>query len=562
MGNIDFDIKLTPWLTFSSVNNFSWDDYAAQTYTDPRSDVGSGVEGRISEYDYKTTRRYTNQLLRFNRTFGKHSLSALLAYEFSDYTYKTLEATATGFVPGFSVLTVAAIPEATKGYVNTSAIQSVLFNANYSYDNRYLGQVSARRDGASNFGDNAKYGNFYSISGGWLINRESFFSAKWVDILKLRAAYGSVGNRPSNLYPQYDLYEVSGSYDGVPSALISQIGNKDLTWEKTYTTGIGIDFSFLERFRVNVDYYSKRTDNTLFQVPIPGLTGVTSLWKNIGTVSNSGVELVLGADIVKTSDIDWSADFNIGLNRNRVESLYKDSLIVGAINVAGSAQRILIEGRSFDTWYMQEWAGVNAETGAPQWYKTNAETGSREITELYAEANQVASESYTPDFFGGLSSSFRWRRLDANVLFNFSVGGKIYNYARMEYDSDGTYTDRNQMKLLDGWRRWSGPGDAGATHPATRYNNTSQSNATSTRYLEDGSYLKLRNISLGYNLPMSRYGISNLRLSLTAENLFTWTGYSGVDPEISVDDAGAITGTGTTNYPITRKFMIGINITL
>jgi TonB-linked SusC/RagA family outer membrane protein len=561
MGNIDIDLRITDWLTFSSVNNFTWDDYAAQSYTDPRSDAGSGVTGRLAEYDYKTERRYTNQLLRFNRVFDKHSVNALAAYEFSDYKYKTLEAVATGFVPGFEVLDVTALPEKTAGYVNTSAIQSVLFNANYAYDNKYLAQVSARRDGASNFGDNAKYGNFYSVSAGWLINKEDFFRAEWVDLLKLRAAYGSVGNRPGSLYPQYDLYSVSGSYDGVAGALISQIGNKDLTWEKTYTLGIGVDFSFLERFRLNVDYYDKRTDNTLFQVPIPGITGVTNIWKNIGEVSNQGVEVVAGADIVKSKDLNWSVDFNIGMNRNKVESLYKDSITVSAINVAGSASRILIQGRSSDTWYMQEWAGVNPETGAPQWYKTDRESGERVITENYAEADQVAGEAYTPDFFGGFSTDLKWKQFDLNALFSYSVGGDIYNYARMEYDADGTYTDRNQMKLADGWSRWQKPGDI-ATHPLPAYNNSSKANSTSTRYLEDGSFLKLRSLSLGYNLQLRQWNIRNLRLSLSAENIFTLTKYSGVDPEISVDDSGNITGTGTTNYPITRKFMFGINITL
>lgn len=249
------------------------------------------------------------------------------------------------------------------------------------------------------------------------------------------------------------------------------------------------------------------------------------------------------------------------MNRNKVESLYKDSITVSAINVAGSASRILIQGRSSDTWYMQEWAGVNPETGAPQWYKTDRESGERVITENYAEADQVAGEAYTPDFFGGFSTDLKWKQFDLNALFSYSVGGDIYNYARMEYDADGTYTDRNQMKLADGWSRWQKPGDI-ATHPLPAYNNSSKANSTSTRYLEDGSFLKLRSLSLGYNLQLRQWNIRNLRLSLSAENIFTLTKYSGVDPEISVDDSGNITGTGTTNYPITRKFMFGINITL
>jgi hypothetical protein len=413
------------------------------------------------------------------------------------------------------------------------------------------------------------------VSGGWLINKEAFFTAGWVDLLKIRAAYGSVGNRPNTLYPQYDLYNLSGNYNEVPSALISQIGNKDLTWEKTYTLGVGVDFNFLDRFRVSLDYYDKSTDNILFQVPISGLTGVTSIWRNIGKMENRGFEVVLGADIIKSNDWRWTADFNLGLNRNKILELYKDPIISGVINIAGAANRILTVGESSDTWYVPEWAGVNTETGAPQWYKTDG-SGQRVITEKFAEADAVKCGHYSPNFFGGFSTSLSWKQFDVNALFGYSVGSKIYNYARLEYDSDGAYTDRNQMKLMNGWSRWTKPGDV-ATHPQFVYENKSLSNSTSSRYLENGDFLKLRSLSIGYNLPLHKWKIQNLRLSFTAENLFTITNYSGVDPEISIDENNKktgtgiivptddnirITGTGTTNYPITRKFMFGINITL
>src|SRR5690606_2443805 len=226
-----------------------------------------------------------------------HDVNGLIAYEFNDYRGESLDASGTGFIPGFEVLDVVAIPERTKGGISEWAVQSVLFNANYAFENKYMGQVSFRRDGASNFGDNAKSGNFFSVSGGWNINNEDWFKVDWVNALKIRASYGSVGNRPSALYPQYDLYAVSGgaSYNQNPGALISQIGNKDLTWEKTYTTGLGIDASFLNnRARLTVDLYEKNTDNILYRVPISGLTGVTSIWQNIGEMENRGIEVAIG----------------------------------------------------------------------------------------------------------------------------------------------------------------------------------------------------------------------------------------------------------------------------
>lgn len=526
------------------------------------------MKGRLEDYQSNTVRRYTNQLLRFNKVWGKHALNGVLAYEFNDYQGKAIKAIGTGFLSGFSVLDVAALPEKVGGSLSEWAVQSYLFNANYSYDNRYLGQVSFRRDGASNFGEGSKYGNFFSVSAGWNINREKWFHADWVDNLKLRTSYGTVGNRPTDLYPQYDLYSISTKYNGNSAALISQIGNDELTWEKTYTTGVGLDGSFFgDRLRFVFDYYYKYTSNILFKVPVSGLTGVTSRWQNVGEMSNKGIELTIGGDIIRTKDWTWSVEANLGHNKNKIKKLYGNNteiIVSGGIGIAGEADKILRKGYDSDCFYMVEWAGVNPDTGAPQWYKhTKDENGNitgREITEKYEEADQVICDASTPKLFGGFNTSVRWKNLDLSAVFGYSIGGKIYNYSRQEYDSDGAYTDRNQMKLMDGWSRWEKPGDI-ATHPAASYNNSSNSNKASTRYLEDGDYLKLRSLTIGYNLALPKYFIQNMRIFFTGENLFTLTGYSGVDPEIPATDGKVLGSTGPGVYPSTRKFMFGLNLT-
>lgn len=577
MGNFDFDIRLTDWLTFSSVNNFKYQGYRSKGYADPRSSAGESVDGRISDYSSEMTRRYTNQLLRFNKYIDKHSINALLAYEFNDYKGSSTDVAGIGFVPGFEILDVTAKPERTRGGVSEWAVQSVFSNINYAYDNKYLAQLSLRRDGASNFGDNAKYGNFFSISGGWNIHREAFFQNNFVDELKLRVSYGSSGNRPTSLYPQYDLYSVSAdvSYNGNSGALISQVGNRDLTWEKSYTTGVGLDAAMFDRLRLTLDYYDKNTSDLLYYVPVPGVSGITHVWRNVGAVRNKGFEATLSVDIIKNQDLLWTIDGNIGLNRNKVTELYgvRDengnvAPIIGGsgVNIAGAANTILREGADADTWYIQEWAGVNPDNGAPQWYKTVTDANGvkiREVTSSYAEADQVELGAYTPKFFGGFSTSLFWKQFDANMVFGYSVGGKIYNYTRMEYDSDGTYTDRNQMRLMPSWSRWQKPGDI-ATHPLAVYENSSKSNSVSSRFLEDGTYLKLRTVSLGYNLELPQFNLPNVRLFVTGENLFTLTKYSGVDPELPSYDDGSgrrVVGVTTTVYPSTRKFMFGVNVT-
>ena len=570
-GNFDFDIKITDWLTFTSVNNYRWTGYFQSTYTDPRTDSASGVQGRVEEEQTNNIQRYTNQYLTFNKMFGKHSVQALLAYEFMDTSAKVINAKGTGIVSGFEVLDATATPEEVGGNLTEWAKQSVFAKANYTYDNRYLAEVSLRRDGASNFGDDKKYGNFFSISAGWNINREKWFKADWVDVLKLRASYGSVGNIPYSKYPQYGLYSVSSNYNGIPAILISQVGNKDLTWEQTYTAGVGIDANFFNnRLRFVFDYYNKYTSNILYQVPVSGLTGITSRWQNVGEMRNSGIEITIGGDMIRTKDWLWSLDLNMGYNKNKLEKLYGDDpnmMIIGGggndTSIAGAAEKVLKVGYSTDRYYLREWAGVDPKNGAPLWYKND---GSGETTSNYSEAKQVMTEATSPKLFGGFNTSLTWKNIDLNASFGFSLGGKIYNYSRQEYDSDGAYTDRNQMKLIDGWSRWEKEGDI-ATHPAASYGNKSNSNKASTRYLEDGDYLKLRSLSIGYNLDLSKYYIQNMRIYFTAENVFTLTGFSGIDPEVPAyydETTGTYKSIGTAGanlYPSTRKFMFGINLT-
>ena len=571
MGNLDFDIRITDWLMFTSVNNYRLISSSSHSYTDPRSNSGIGVKGRLYEYRGETVRRLSNQNLVVNKAFGKHSINGHISFEFNDFRSKSFAGNGTGFLPDFEVMDVTSIPESIGGAITEWAKISYFTKWNYTYDNKYMAEAMIRRDGASNLGTNAQYGNLFSVSGGWIINREEWFDADWVDNLKLRASYGSAGNRPNSLYPQYDLYSASSSYNEQAGALISVIGNKDLTWEKTFTTGIGVDASFFNnRLHMVFDYYIKNTDNIIFNVPVTGLTGVTSIYKNIGKMRNSGFELSIGGDIIRTQDLTWNVEANISHNANELKDLYAQKQADGSFavvpviisdgsSIAGTINRRLEVGEPIDTYYGKEWAGVNPENGAPMWYKNDA-NGNKVTTSNYSEAGYYKLGTANPKLFGGFSTSLIWKNFDLNAVFGYSIGGQIYNYSRQEYDSDGTYTDRNQMKLHDGWSRWEKPGDI-ATHPVAKYNNSDKGNSASSRYLEDSDYLKLRSLSLGYNFNLKQYGIQNLRVSLSGENLFTLTDYSGVDPEIPAS-SGSVMGTaGASVYPTVRRFMLGLNVT-
>ena len=570
LGNFDFDIKFTDWLTFSSVNSFNYNSRKRKEYSDPRSQAGEADNGLLEDMTQTITRLYTNQMLRFNKVWDKHSLNAILAYEWNTYQRERLTQTASSFASGFEVANVAATPKAVDGIMEEWAVQSYLFNANYAYDNRYLASVSFRRDGASNFGDDAKYGNFFSISAGWNIHQEEFFQAKdWVQQLKLRASYGSVGNRPNTYYSQYTLYNLSYSYNAQPGAALSQIANPDLTWEKTFTAGVGIDAILFDRLTINLDYYNKKTTDLLYNVPLPGVIGVTGIYRNVGAVKNNGFEASAAVDIIKTGDWYWNVSANIGLNRNKVTELYGGNTEIITSNAGSSyyiyMDKIIKPGEDVDTWYGTEWAGVDPATGDPLWYTTN-ENGERVTTNSYSEASkhQVVLGKMSPDFYGGFSTSLSWKDIDLSAVFGYSVGGKIFNYDRTMYDSDGAYVNYNQMNLKDGWSRWEKPGDI-ATHPRAFYSNNTNSSRGSSRYLEDASYLRLRNLTVGYTFPFKIPQVQRVRVYFSGENLFVLSGFSGIDPELPAEvgsdyKAGSV-GVAISPYPQTRKFMFGLNVT-
>lgn len=578
VGGLDFKIDFTDWLSFTSSNNYRYSNLENHGYYDPRSSAAGGdTHGRITEWRESWVRRYSSQILRFEKIFEAHRVSGMLAYEFNDYEHNYVDAYGTGFVQGFESLSTTSKPEKLKGAPTAWAKQSLFTQWKYSYDDKLFAELSLRRDGRSNFGINNRYGNFFSVSGAWSINREKWFTLECVDLLKLRASYGSVGNVPIELYPSYSLYSVGVNYDSTPGALISQVGNPNLTWEKTFTSGIGLDLSlFKNRIRLTLDGYVKNTSNILYKVPVTGLTGVTSIWKNIGKMRNTGVELTLGGDIIRTKDLTWAVDLNLTHNANELRDLYKQLddngnyivkpvLISDGTNIAGTAQRILEIGEPVDTYYMKEWAGVNKEDGRPMWYTTD-KNGNKVTTSNYAKASDFKCGKASPDLFGSVSTALSYKNFDLHANFGYSIGGQIYSYYRQEFDSDGAYAgDRNQMKLQSGWTRWQKPNDE-ATHPRALYNNQDKGNQASSRYLESSDYLKLRSLTLGYNVDLNRFGIKNMRISLTGENLFTITNYSGVDPELpaGTNDKGVLsvmnTG-GTYVYPMVRKFMLGLNLT-
>ena len=436
------------------------------------------------------------------------------------------------------------------GTKNEYALQSILSNWNYSFDDRYLTQFSIRYDGASNFGEENKYGTFFSLSGGWNLHKEKFFKSQIFNQLKLRASYGSVGNRPSSLYPQYDLYDINNSYTGNPAAIPSQLGNKDLAWEKSYQTNIAIDGRVNDRFTFTLEYYDKNTSDLLYFVSLPAVTGYTGYWENIGGVRNKGYEANLGADIFKyDSDFSWRMDFNIGFNKNEVNELFNGQEIDRGTKVT----RI---GNDFNSWFLRKWLGVDPANGNPLWEAVDPNTGEKTVTSDYNEATKQIVGTSSPDFYGGLTSSMGYKNFSLSLNFSFVSGGQILNESREHLDSDGAYPTYNQQVLPEGSSRWEQPGDI-ATHPLPLYGGNNNSNKVSSRFLEDASYLRLRNVRFGYDLPesvLNKIRLKNAQVYVSADNILTLTDFTGTDPEVGAS------GSYYHLYPISNKVVLGLNL--
>jgi len=560
--NGNFDYKFSDHFTFVSTNNITYYNSTDLSYTDPKSISGQATEGSIYNGSARRVTRFTNQMLRYNQSFGKHEVGGFLAYEYMDYQYSDLSATGAGIVTGSEILGNAATALNFGGGKNDYSAQSGIFNGTYSYDNRYNVQASYRYDGSSRFGSERRYGNFYSIGAAWNIHQESFFHLKPVNYLRLRGSYGKVGNVPSALYGSYGLFLLDQQYNGLPAAYPSQLSNSRLTWETSKSADLGVEFGLFNRLDFTLDLYNKNTDGLLHYVQLPVTSGYDGYYDNIGAVRNKGIEFSIGANIFEANNpFQWHIDFNIAKNSNKITELadHKDQ---------SAGNKRYAEGRDIDSWYMRKWAGVDPANGDPLWEVVDPTTGAVTTTNNYNSATLQFVGTATPKYSGGFSSSMNYKNFFLNATFAYSKGALAYNSGRELFDSDGAYPYYNQMVLQDGWSRWT-PENPDATHPRLVYNGGTNSNKTSSRYLEDASFLRMRNITFGYRAPQKfaqKLRVKSIDAYVSGDNLWTATEFSGVDPESALYPAvrksgnDNVAGDATSSYPAPKRFTIGVNV--
>jgi TonB-linked SusC/RagA family outer membrane protein len=553
---LNYDIN--DWLSFSTTNRAGIDNERGEIYDDPRTLTGGIRKGLLRNNISYAQNLLNSNLLKASHNFGSHGVSGLIGAEFQT-NYGDFTNSSGGGVPtGLNVMDVSATPVAIGGSKYRSAFNSYFTQADYNYDNRYFATASFRQDGSSKFGENNQYGNFWAVGGSWIVSNEDFFKNSGpVTLLKFRGSYGTTGNANITDFISRALYSYSTQYNGASGAIPVRLANPDLTWEKAYTTNVGLNVGFFNRIDLSVDAYQRNTKDLLFDVPLSSAAGFRTQIQNIGQISNKGIDIELNTTNISGKDFTWSTNFNIGFNKNRVEALYKGQ------DIDLGTRRISV-GQPLHTWYMQKWLGVDSETGKPLWEKlTYDEAGNvktRETTSNYNEATRQMLGKSNPDFTGGFTNNLSYKGITLDVFFTFSQGALI-NHALLEnLGADGAFPTTNSVALRPGESRWEKPGDI-ATHPFPILGGNLNSNKLSSRYLEDGSYIRLRNIRLGYELPVKlvqRLKLSGINVFVTGDNLHTWTKFSGMDPEVALDNASA----GLNNYFVSKKLLFGLNIGL
>ncbi len=558
-GDLNLDYNILKNLTFSSYNRASYSNSKRERNYDVLAKAGKGM-GELWNWFNSGNSLITSNRLKYDKVIGKNSLSAIAVFEGEKNFSSNNNLYGNGIASGLHVMDAAAtIMKAdgiNPGNIGENAFYKGLVQVDYSYANKYFLIGSFINEASSRFGANNRAANFFTLGSSWIISNENFMdNLPLINELKLRVSYGSTGNANIGNYQALGLYSYSTQYNNVPGSIPSQLANRNLTWEKAKTTDVGVDIALFERISMNIDWYDKTTEGLLLSVEKPYTSGYSSFMDNVGSVRNRGFEFVLNTKNL-VGDFKWETGFNISFNKNKILKL------AGGKDITSGNFRFR-EGEGLYTYWFQKWVGVDPANGDPLWEKITTDPEGVEVvstTNAYASASMQLTGSALPDFTGGLTNNFSFKRFYLNTFANFTHGNLVYN----AIDSDGAYEANNERLLQSGESRWANVGDI-ATHPRPVLGGNLNSNKPSSRFLEDGSYLRMRNITLGYNMPeklLQSWRISAVRLYISADNMFTFTKFKGMDPEVVVSPGAGTIGDsgGYYKYPISKKLLFGINI--
>lgn len=559
VDNVNLTWKILKGLRFKSSVSLDYNNYREKRYFNTNLADGqpNGAATDATSQNYTIT---AEQLLNYNVDFGKiHSLAAFVGNSVLYTGLRTQSISGSNF-PGdsFQEISSAAVTTGTTAS-STSTLVSWFGGINYSLLGRYAFDGNLRADASSRFGANHRWGFFPSLGVSWTLSEEEFLkSVKFIDALKLKTSIGWSGNQNIDDFASLGLWSGGGSYDDESGLLHSQLANPDLKWETTRQWNIGLEGSFLGgRLSFELDYYNKYTYDLLLSTPIPGKTGFSSIYSNVGEMSNKGIEFQITSQNIKNKNFEWTTTFNISHNANKVEKLP-----VSFSQYDRDWVR-LEQGKPMYSFWLYKQLYVDPETGNAV-YEDVDHDGKITVAD-----RQIVGNAW-PDFTGGLKNTFKYKGFDLSLFFYFSVGNDVFNMNRF-FQEHGGMRGTNWGFLKSQMSRWQKPGDITDIPKASTLPNADGSynnGFASSRFLEDGSFLRLRNLSFGYTLPkawMAKVGIENLRVYVNMTNLFTITSYSGADPEgnTAADYThGTVQGLDFAIPPQPRQIVFGLNVTM
>lgn len=564
-GSFFADVNFTDYLKFNATSTVIWGHTNESKFENMLYGAKVSAGGQIYKTQTDAVRHNHIQTLTYFDQFGKHNVNVMAGHEYYDTKTTYLNAEATGlFSPEIPEINAAGKKTTSRSYTTEYNVEGFFGNLQYNYDEKYFASASFRRDASSRFAKENRWGNFWSVGGAWLINKEAFFNASWVNQLKLKLSVGQQGNDNIGNWAYIDMYSLTQA-DGKMAASFYQVGNPDITWETTTNINVGLEFDlFGNRLNGTIDYYNKKTTDLLFWLSIPESAGSRGYYGNIGDIRNSGVELMLSGSVIRTNNIDWSLQFNISHNNDKILKLPASK--VNEMGGFTEDMKWYKEGGHLYNYFLPQYAGTNEQGEALYWVDdelgegiTNRPGKNHDHTTTNPNnATKYELGNCLPDAFGGFGTTLTAYGFDMSLTFDYQIGGKIYDY--MYSSLMGNIASANSAGSaihVDALKSWT-PNNTQSFIPRFQFNDQ-YTTARSDRFMTDASYLNFQSFSVGYTLPkkvLSHLGISKLRVYATGENLCFWSARKGLDPRYAYGETEYV-----NVYSPVRTIMGGLQVT-
>jgi TonB-linked SusC/RagA family outer membrane protein len=545
-------LNLARGLTAKTIFSYNNSQVKEHLYFSALHFNGQNTNGAVHEITTNYNKMVSSTTLNYNKSFGMHNIGVLAGYEAEKNVTDFMRSSGTN-LPSSSLPTVN-----TAGQTNANAfswgnnMQSVLSKAEYNFEEKYFLSASFRRDGSSRIGPGERWANFWSLGGAWSIHKETFLENNEVlSELRLRGSYGTNGTLPTDNFGWRTLTGFTNKYMEQPGGSIITIADPNLQWESNYNTNIALEFGLLQqRVTGSAEFFNRNSRSLLQNVPISMVTGFLNTLRNVGEINNRGLEMNIGADIVRTKDWRWNLSLNGTILKSVVTKLYKQAGAAAGQDIIWNdptggdarAQFIYREGESTLAFYGYEWAGVNPENGKNVWYVNDANDpnagdfnfNGRGATYSYSKANRIIIGNGIPKLYGGVNTDLEWNGISLNLNFIYKIGGQLYDGAYKDVADDGYYWERIRSEIYYG-NMWTDNNKNG-TQPQLSGNDLTDPMQYSTRQLHNASFLRLKNATLAYRLPhtlLDGIGVSNARVFFNGTNLLTAAKYKIADPEVN-----------------------------